>query len=57
MVNVGSDEEVSIMELAERVKRITGSGSEIVTVPYSEAYEAGSRICNGAYPISPGFAG
>ncbi len=41
VVNVGSDEEVSIMELAERVKRITGSDSEIVTVPYSEAYEAG----------------
>ena len=41
VVNVGSDEEVSIMELALRVKRITGSDSEIVTVPYSEAYEAG----------------
>ncbi len=40
-INVGSDEEVSIMELAERVKRITGSDSEIVTIPYSEAYEAG----------------
>ena len=39
--NVGSDEEVSIMELAERVKRVTGSDSEIVTVPYSEAYETG----------------
>ncbi len=41
VVNVGSDEEVSIMELAVRIKRITGSDSEIVTVPYSEAYEAG----------------
>ncbi len=41
VVNVGSEEEVSIMELAERVKRITGSHSEIVTVPYGEAYEAG----------------
>ncbi len=41
VVNVGNDEEVSIMELAERVKRITGSDSEIVTVPYSEAYEEG----------------
>ena len=41
VVNVGSDQEVSIMELAERVKRITGSDSEIATVPYSEAYEAG----------------
>lgn len=41
VVNVGSEEEVSIMDLAERVKRITGSDSEIVTVPYSEAYEPG----------------
>ena len=29
------------MELAERVKGIAGSESEIVTVPYEEAYEAG----------------
>jgi len=41
VVNVGSDEEVSIMDLAERVKRITGSDSEIVLIPYREAYEAG----------------
>ncbi len=41
VVNIGSDEEVTIMELAERVKRVTGSSSEIVTVPYSEAYESG----------------
>jgi UDP-glucose 4-epimerase len=39
--NIGSDEEVSIMELAERVRELTGSASEIVTVPYSEAYEEG----------------
>jgi UDP-glucose 4-epimerase len=39
--NIGSDEEVSIMELAERVKELTGSSSEIITVPYSEAYEEG----------------
>ncbi len=41
VVNVGNDEEISIIELAERVKRITGSDSNIITVPYSEAYEAG----------------
>lgn len=41
VVNVGSDEEVSIMELAQRVKRFTGSDSEIVTIPYNEAYEPG----------------
>ena len=39
--NIGSTEEVSIMRLAERVRELTGSRSEIVTVPYSEAYEEG----------------
>jgi UDP-glucose 4-epimerase len=39
--NIGSTEEVTIMELAERVKAATGSDSEIVTVPYNEAYEEG----------------
>ena len=39
--NVGSREEVSIRELAERVRSLTGSSSEIVLVPYDEAYEAG----------------
>ena len=39
--NIGSREEVTIMDLAELVKEIVGSTSEIVTVPYSEAYEAG----------------
>lgn len=39
--NIGNDEEISIMDLAEKVKKITGSQSEIVKVPYEEAYEAG----------------
>ena len=39
--NIGSNEEVSIMELARRVKELTGSKSEIVTVAYDEAYEEG----------------
>jgi UDP-glucose 4-epimerase len=39
--NIGSNEEVSIMQLAERVRELTGSQSEIVTVPYDEAYEEG----------------
>lgn len=39
--NIGSNEEVSILELAERVKELTQSESEIVRVPYSEAYEEG----------------
>jgi UDP-glucose 4-epimerase len=39
--NVGNQGEISIRELAERVKTITGSGSPIHLVPYDEAYEAG----------------
>lgn len=39
--NIGSNEEVSIYELARTVKRLGGSASEIVTVPYAEAYEQG----------------
>jgi len=39
--NIGSQEEVTIMELAERVKRRTGSQSEIRFVSYDQAYEAG----------------
>ena len=39
--NVGSNEEVSIKELAERVVRKTGSKSPIKLIPYQEAYPAG----------------
>ncbi|HVF48719.1 MAG TPA: GDP-mannose 4,6-dehydratase [Pyrinomonadaceae bacterium] len=39
--NIGSNEEVSILELAARVKELTKSESEIVFVPYNEAYEEG----------------
>lgn len=39
--NIGNPEEISIRELAERVRETTGSASEIVTIPYVEAYEAG----------------
>lgn len=39
--NIGSTEEISITGLAERIRAITGSQSEIVYVPYSEAYEEG----------------
>jgi UDP-glucose 4-epimerase len=41
VVNVGCQEECSILELAERVINITGSGSEIARIPYNEAYEEG----------------
>jgi UDP-glucose 4-epimerase len=39
--NIGSNEEVTILELAERIKELTGSKSEITFVPYDEAYEEG----------------
>ena len=39
--NIGSTEEVSILELAELVRARADSQSEIVTVPYDEAYEQG----------------
>ncbi len=39
--NIGSNEEITILELAKKVKSITSSKSEIVFVPYDEAYEEG----------------
>jgi UDP-glucose 4-epimerase len=39
--NIGSTEEISILDLARRVKTLVGSPSAIVHVPYDEAYEAG----------------
>jgi UDP-glucose 4-epimerase len=39
--NIGSDREVTILELAERVKSLTRSDSRIVFTPYEQAYEEG----------------
>ncbi len=39
VINVGSEEEVSIGELAERVKQLAGSSSSIVRVPYEVAWD------------------
>jgi UDP-glucose 4-epimerase len=39
--NIGADEEISILELARRVRDHARSRSEIVLVPYSEAYAEG----------------
>jgi UDP-glucose 4-epimerase len=39
--NVGNTEEVTIRSLAERIKARTGSRSDIVLIPYDQAYEAG----------------
>ncbi len=39
--NIGSNQEISIIDLARKVKELTNSESEIVLVPYDEAYEEG----------------
>jgi len=39
--NIGSGDEITIRDLAERVRRACESDSEIRLVPYAEAYEAG----------------
>jgi UDP-glucose 4-epimerase len=39
--NIGNTAEISIRDLADRVKAMTGSRSPIHLVPYDEAYEAG----------------
>ena len=39
--NLGNPEEITISALAERVRRLTGERSEVVFVPYDQAYEAG----------------
>lgn len=39
--NIGGDQEVTILQLAERVKALTDSSSKITFLPYDQAYEAG----------------
>jgi UDP-glucose 4-epimerase len=39
--NVGSGREITIGDLGEKVRALTGSSSEIVRIPYDQAYEAG----------------
>jgi UDP-glucose 4-epimerase len=39
--NIGSSEEVTILDLAHRIRDAAGSDSEIRLIPYSEAYEEG----------------
>ena len=38
IVNIGGTEEISISELAERIKSLVGSKSEIIYVPYEQVY-------------------
>jgi UDP-glucose 4-epimerase len=39
--NIGNGEEITIRELAERIRTMTSSESPIVTIPYDVAYERG----------------
>ena len=39
--NIGNNQQTSILDLAKKIIEITGSKSEIVKVPYSEAYPEG----------------
>jgi UDP-glucose 4-epimerase len=39
--NVGNDQEISIMKLAEKIRKRINPDVEITTVPYEEAYEEG----------------
>jgi len=39
--NIGNGHEISIYDLAVRIKTMTGSASPIVKIPYDQAYEAG----------------
>jgi len=39
--NIGNGSEITINDLAEKVKALTDSHSEIVRIPYDQAYESG----------------
>jgi UDP-glucose 4-epimerase len=39
--NIGSGTEISINDLARKVKKMTGSNSRVVRIPYEEAYGEG----------------
>ncbi len=41
VTNVGNNQEITILALAERVKELTGSSSPIVKIPYDQAYGEG----------------
>ena len=41
VINIGTTEEISILNLAERVRDLSGSKSAIKFIPYDQAYESG----------------
>ena len=48
--NIGSQEEISILSLADRVRELTQSESDIQFIPYDEAYEEGFEDMPRRYP-------
>jgi len=48
--NIGSQEEISILALADQVRTMTGSESEIHVISYDDAYEAGFEDMPRRYP-------
>jgi UDP-glucose 4-epimerase len=48
--NIGAQEEISMLSLADRVREMTGSDSPIHVIPYDEAYEAGFEDMPRRYP-------
>ncbi len=41
VVNIGNDQPISIESLAETIRIMTGSSSQLVYIPYHQAYEEG----------------
>ena len=41
VINVGNNQEISIMQLAQRIVELTGTRSQIELIPYSQAYGEG----------------
>jgi UDP-glucose 4-epimerase len=48
--NVGAQEEISMLALADRVRELTGSDSEIHLIAYDDAYEEGFEDMPRRYP-------
>jgi len=53
--NIGSEEEVTILELAKRIQRIAGSQSSICRIPYNQAYECGFEDIHRRVPSLDGI--
>lgn len=41
VINIGNDKEISMNDLAKKIIKLTGSKSQIIYIPYSEAYAEG----------------